>query len=79
MFVSVGSRTNDAEHPAARDQPGIQSEQRHPMGYGDSFLAFGQRDGLASLLPAEEDRADVLEFKPDAQALASSPAGCAIA
>jgi glucose/arabinose dehydrogenase len=65
MFVSVGSRTNDVENLAARDQPETQYKQRHPMGYGDSMVAFGQHNGLAGLLPTEKDRADVLEFKPD--------------
>jgi len=65
MFVSVGSHTNNAENLAARDQPEIQYEQRHPMGYWDSIIAFGQRNGFAGLLPTERNRADVLEFKPD--------------
>jgi hypothetical protein len=65
MFVSVGSQTNDAENLTPRDQPEIPDEQRRPMGYWDSIVAFGQRNGLASLLPTERDRADVLEFNPD--------------
>lgn len=65
MFVSVGSHTNDAENLATRDQPDIQYERRHATGYWDSIIAFGQRNGLAGLLPTERDRADVLEFKPD--------------
>jgi glucose/arabinose dehydrogenase len=65
MFVSVGSHTNDAENLKQRDQPEIQSEQRHPMGFWDSIIAFGQRNGLAGLMPSERNRADVLEFNPD--------------
>ena len=69
MFVSVGSHTNDAENLAARDQPEIRNEQNPATGYWDSMVAFGQKNGLAGLLPTERDRADVLEFKPDGTGL----------
>jgi glucose/arabinose dehydrogenase len=65
MFVSVGSRTNDAEKLNPRDEPEIQYEQRHTMGYWDSAIVLAQQYGLAALLPTERERADVLEFRPD--------------
>jgi glucose/arabinose dehydrogenase len=65
MFVSVGSRTNDAEQLNPRDEPEIQYEQRHPMSYWDSAVVLAQQYGLAGLLPTERERADVLEFNPD--------------
>ena len=65
MFVSVGSRTNDAENLAPRDQPEIPDGQKAPMGYWDSAVAFAEQHGLAGLKVTEHDRADVLEFKPD--------------
>jgi glucose/arabinose dehydrogenase len=65
MFVSVGSRTNDAESLGQRDEPDIQYQQRHPMSYWDSAIVLAQQHGFAGLLPTERERADVLEFKPD--------------
>lgn len=65
MFVSVGSHTNDAEKLAARDKSDIQYERRAPTGDWNPSVASGQRNEPPSLLPAERDRADVLEFKPD--------------
>jgi glucose/arabinose dehydrogenase len=51
LFVSVGSRSNDAEHFARLPLP--------------ESVQYAKMLGLGSVLGSEEHRADVLEFKPD--------------
>jgi hypothetical protein len=78
MFVAVVSRINDAENLRSRDEPEIQYEQRHPMGYRDSAIGIGDQREFGYPIPEERDGADVLELSPTARAIASSPAGFAI-
>lgn len=51
MFVSVGSRSNDAERFARLPLP--------------DAIQFGKLHGIGTILGSEEHRADVLEFNPD--------------